>query len=132
MRLTSRDIGGLTVVTVGEDRIDAAGAIAFKEAMRNATEGGAGPVILDLGGVDFIDSSGLGAIVAVMKHLGRDRRLHLAALLPNVDRVFRLTRMDSVFPIHDSLADAIDSTSTQDDAAQGTAQNPDPGEDDDR
>lgn len=132
MRLTSRDIGGRTVVTVGEDRIDAAGAIAFKEAMRNATEGGLGPVILDLGGVDFIDSSGLGAIVAVMKHLGRDRRLHLAALLPNVDRVFRLTRMDSVFPIHDSLADAIDSTSTQDDAGQGRAQRPDPDEDDDR
>lgn len=132
MRLTSRDIGGRTVVTVGEDRIDAAGAIAFKEAMRNATEGGVGPVILDLGGVDFIDSSGLGAIVAVMKHLGRDRRLHLAALLPNVDRVFRLTRMDSVFPIHESLADAIDSTSTQDDAGQGGAQHPNPGEDDDR
>ena len=115
MRLTSRDIDGLTVVTVAVDRIDAAGAIAFKEAMRNATDGGAGPVILDLGVVDFIDSSGLGAIVAVMKHLGRDRRLHLAALLPNVDRVFRLTRMDSVFAIHDSVDSATHSITDKDD-----------------
>ncbi len=38
-----------------------------------------------------------------MKHLGGERRLHLAALMPNVDRVFRLTRMDSVFPIHPSV-----------------------------
>lgn len=115
MRLTSREIGGQAVVTVEEDRIDAAGAIAFKEAMRNATDGRAGPVILDLGRVDFIDSSGLGAIVAVMKHLGRDRRLHLAALLPNVDRVFRLTRMDSVFPIHDSVDSATESIADHDD-----------------
>ena len=103
MRLISRVEQGWHVITVAEDRIDAAGAIAFKEAMRGSTEGGAGPVILDLGGVDFIDSSGLGAIVAVMKHLGGERRLHLAALMPNVDRVFRLTRMDSVFPIHPSV-----------------------------
>jgi len=115
MHLTTHDSAGLTVVTVAEDRIDAAVAIAFKEAMRNATQGGAGPVILDLGRVDFIDSSGLGAIVAVMKHLGPDRRLHLAALLPNVDRVFRLTRMDSVFPIHDSLNHATDAITGQDD-----------------
>lgn len=108
MRLTAREQQGWCVVRVEEDRIDAAGAIAFKEAMRSVTQDGAGPVILDLGQVDFIDSSGLGAIVAVMKHLGSERRLHLAALMPNVDRVFRLTRMDSIFPIHVSVADATD------------------------
>jgi len=76
--------------------------------MRRVTDGGEGPVILDLGKVDFIDSSGLGAIVAAMKHLGNERRLHLAGLLPNVDRVFRLTRMDTIFPIHVSVAAATD------------------------
>jgi|AutmiccommuBRH23_1029490.scaffolds.fasta_scaffold17607_3 anti-sigma B factor antagonist len=110
MQLTSRELGGWTVVTVMEDRIDAVAAIAFKEAIRHATDGGTGPVILDLGRVDFIDSSGLGSIVAVMKHLGRERRLHLADLQPNVDRVFRLTRMDSIFPIHATVADATDSS----------------------
>ncbi len=53
-----------------EPRIDAAVAIQFKDAMRAATDGGPDRVILDLSGVDFIDSSGLGAIVAAMKHLG--------------------------------------------------------------
>ena len=68
--------------------------------MRELTQGGDGPVILDLSRVDFIDSSGLGAIVAVMKFLAPARQLQLAALTPNVGRVFHLTRMDSVFPIH--------------------------------
>lgn len=112
MRLTSREQGIWCIVTVEETRIDAAGAIAFKDAMRRLTDGLSGPVILDLGKVDFIDSSGLGAIVAAMKTLGGTRRLHLAGLLPNVDRVFRLTRMDMVFPIHPDVADAI---STHDD-----------------
>lgn len=101
-----RDAGWL-IAKVDENRIDAAAAIAFKEAMRAITDGGTDPVILDLEAVDFIDSSGLGAIVAVMKLLGQQRPLHLAALRPNVDRVFRLTRMDTIFPIHASVADAL-------------------------
>jgi anti-sigma B factor antagonist len=107
MRLISQVTQGWCVVVVEENRIDAAGAIAFKEAMRRETDGGEGPVILDLSNVDFVDSSGLGAIVAAMKHLGGERRLHLAGLLPNVDRVFRLTRMDTIFPIHPDPGSAM-------------------------
>ena len=109
MQLTLQEQGTWCVVTVEARRIDAAGAIAFKEAMRNLTEALSGPVILDLGQVDFVDSSGLGAIVAAMKTLGGKRRRHLAALTPNVERVFSLTRMDLVFPIHPSVAAALSS-----------------------
>ncbi len=108
MRLTSRTEGGRFVVTVAQNRIDAASAIAFKEALRSLTDGFDGSVILDLAQVEFIDSSGLGAIVAAMKQLGGARRLHLAGLTPNVDRVFRLTRMDTVFPIHADVKGALE------------------------
>ena len=64
-------------------------------------------VVLDLGRVEFIDSSGLGAVVAAMKQAGRNRRLELAALTSNVRKVFRLTRMDTVFTIHDDVAAAF-------------------------
>jgi anti-sigma B factor antagonist len=60
-------------------------------------------VVLDLGQVTFVDSSGLGAIVAVMKSMGDGRRLDLASLTPDVAKVFRLTRMDTVFLIHADL-----------------------------
>jgi anti-sigma B factor antagonist len=72
----------LRIVTVEETRIDAAAAIQFKDAMRTETEEGPDRVILDLSTVDFIGSSGLGAIVASMKQMGRDRRLDLAGLTP--------------------------------------------------
>ncbi|WP_090270504.1 STAS domain-containing protein [Thalassovita taeanensis] len=107
MQMSTISRSGFQIVTVAETRIDAAVAIAFKDQMRQLTDGGAPDVVLDLTDVSFIDSSGLGAIVAAMKQLGKDRRLHLAALMPNVDKVFRLTRMDTVFAIHDSVEQAV-------------------------
>jgi anti-sigma B factor antagonist len=93
-------IDGAQVVRIREDRIDAAVAIQFKDRMRELTCSAAGQVILDLSRVGFVDSSGLGAIVAVMKFLAPARQLELAGLTPTVAKVFRLTRMDTVFRIH--------------------------------
>jgi len=107
MLLTSTQRGDARIVTVKADRIDAAVAIQFKENMRTETATGPDRVILDLSGVSFIDSSGLGAIVAAMKQLGEGRRLDLAGLQPMVEKVFRLTRLDSVFSLFPSLDDAF-------------------------
>lgn len=98
LETTTRD--DTLIVTTNMPRIDAAIAIQFKDGMRDACDGGPARVVLDLAGVDFIDSSGLGAIVATMKLLAPDQTLELATLGENVDKVFRLTRMDSVFAIH--------------------------------
>lgn len=107
MKLTARSLGPFCVVDVAEQRIDAAVAIAFKDAMRDLSDGSSGDVLLNLAQVDFIDSSGLGAIVAAMKHLGPNRRLRLVALGPAVEKVFRLTRMDTVFAIHTDIDAAL-------------------------
>lgn len=100
MDLRSDALADCLMIQVAESRIDAAVAIRFKDRMRDLTEKVEGRVVLDLGQVDFIDSSGLGAIVAAMKQLPDGAVLELADLQPNVDRVFRLTRMDTVFTIH--------------------------------
>jgi anti-sigma B factor antagonist len=109
MKLSSSLTDTLRIVTVEDTRIDAAVAIQFKDAMRAETEEGPDRVILDLSTVEFIDSSGLGAIVASMKQLGRERRLDLAGLTLAVDKVFRLTRMDTVFNLYPTLDDALNS-----------------------
>ena len=106
MDLNSTIHNGINIITVGASRIDAASAIQFKDAMRAATSSGPEHVVLDLSGVNFVDSSGLGAIVASMKQLGDARRLDLAGLTPDVEKVFRLTRMDSIFVIHKDAAGA--------------------------
>ena len=108
MQLTAKHFPDATVIAVEDSRIDAVSAIAFKDRMRELTDSGTGRVVLDLGRVDFVDSSGLGAIVASMKLLGPNRRLELAALSPAVQKVFRLTRMDSVFTIHETAAGALE------------------------
>jgi anti-sigma B factor antagonist len=50
----------------------------------------------------------LGAIIAIMKNLAPDRALLLAGLTGPVARVFRLTRMDSVFSIYPTLDVAVE------------------------
>ena len=107
MQLKTQTRPKVISVLVMEDRIDAATAIQFKERMRDVTKDGPARVVLDLARVQFLDSSGLGAIVAVKKLLGPDRVLELSSLTPTVEKVFRLTRMDSVFTIHDSVPGAL-------------------------
>jgi anti-sigma B factor antagonist len=107
MRLSGKTEEQLQIVTVLEERIDAAVALEFKETIRQMTENAPPTVILDLSAVIFIDSSGLGAIVATMKHLAPERSLVLAGLTGPVDRVFRLTRMDSVFSLYPTLDHAL-------------------------
>lgn len=97
--------GDILKITVLAERIDAACAVQFKDCIRELCGQEPARVVLDLQRVDFLDSSGLGAVVAAMKFLGKERQLELAGLSDKVSRVFRLTKMDSVFTIHPS-ADA--------------------------
>ena len=99
--------GDMLVVRAREDRIDAASAIQFKDRMREIVQHPAPRVVLDLTRVNFLDSSGLGAVVAVMKLLGPQRKLELAGLTPTVMKVFRLTRMDQVFTIHAEVPEGL-------------------------
>lgn len=107
MQLQTQTRPKVISVQVMEDRIDAATAIQFKERMRDIAKSGDQRVVLDLARVQFLDSSGLGAIVAVKKLLGPDRVMELSGLTPTVEKVFRLTRMDTVFTIHPSLDAAV-------------------------
>lgn len=102
MELIAQPTPVATIIRVKAARIDAPVALQFKEDMLGVTGAGGARFVLDLAQVHFIDSSGLGAVVASMKQLSPGQSLELAALQPIVDKVFRLTRMDSVFVIHDS------------------------------
>ena len=99
MKLQAEQDGLDLIIRVQGDRIDAAGAVPFKDQILQLAEGGTGRVVLDLCRVDFLDSSGLGALVAIRRMLG-GRGLDLMSPTPPVMRVLRLTRMDMVFSIH--------------------------------
>jgi len=107
MQLETSERAEALIVTVQDARIDAAVAIQFKDAMREITATDHPRVVLDLSTVEFLDSSGLGAVVGAMKQLGAVRRLDLAGLTPAVAKVFRLTRMDTVFAIFETVEAAL-------------------------
>ncbi|SFA54007.1 anti-sigma B factor antagonist [Paracoccus halophilus] len=86
-------------IQVDEKRLDAAIATAFRDKVRSLIGNGGAAVTLDLSGVDFMDSSGLGAVIAIFKSMPAGRKLELTGLTPNVARVFQLTRMDTVLTI---------------------------------
>lgn len=107
MKLHVERRGDELMVRVEEGRLDAAVSTAFKDQMRQAMAEGGSVVALDLSRVDFMDSSGLGALIAVLKGMPQARRLELQGLRPNVERVLRLTRMDSVFAIRNASGSAV-------------------------
>lgn len=103
MRLETESTPQTLVVRVLEDRLDAAVAVQFKDAIRDLACDAPDRVILDLGEVMFLDSSGLGAIIGAMKLLAPRSQLELARLNPAVIKVFTLTHMDRVLTIHTDL-----------------------------
>ncbi len=100
MKIEQRRSGEVLILRVSETRLDAMVALEFKEAVMPLAGAGPARVVLDLGCVSFLDSSGLGALVGLKKYLAPERDLELAALQPQLSRVLALTRLDSVFVIH--------------------------------
>jgi anti-sigma B factor antagonist len=65
-------------------------------------------VIADLGQVDFLDSTGLGALIGGLKRLREeDGSLALVITTPRIRRVFELTGLTKVLAIWPSVADAV-------------------------
>lgn len=99
--LTWQDDSFLVVAPVGP-RLDALHVLDFKEEMRKVLTDSSAPILLDLGQVNFLDSSGLGAVVGITKMLKEGQTLEVANVTPMVNKVFRLTHMNKVFKIHKS------------------------------
>lgn len=107
MEIETKVVNGITVAKLCDTRLDAAQAVRFKEGLREISEGGANHIVLDMTDIAFMDSSGLGAVVTVMKQMGREKTLELASLTGAVAKVFKLTRMDRVFAIYPNVDGAL-------------------------
>lgn len=105
--LESRREKDLLIVTFQEERLDVAVAAHFKERVRGLIDAGNRRIILDLALVEFIDSSGLGAIVACLKMLGGDGDIIICGARETVASMFRLTRLDRVFLMYDGVVEAL-------------------------
>jgi anti-sigma B factor antagonist len=99
------ETGGALVVTPGFPRLDALAAPGFRMVVLQATAGRT-LVVVDLRNVNFVDSSGLGCLVGVLKSMPAGGQLRLTAVAPQVRSLLTLTRLGSVFPIFPSVEEA--------------------------
>jgi anti-sigma B factor antagonist len=108
MNISEEQRGDILILRVAEGRLDAAKAPALRDALLRQIDTGHNQIILDLSGTEFMDSSGLGALVSTVKRLGSRGTLAIAGAQGAVTRLFTLTRMDRVFALHPSVDVAIE------------------------
>lgn len=101
----STDSGMLTV-RLTERRLDASLAPACKDAVTRHVTDRPRRVLVDAGLVDFIDSTGLGILIFLLKQMGDGGRIVVADAKPAVRRLIQMTKLDSIFTLSDSLEGA--------------------------
>ena len=99
---------GWTVVDVTGD-LDMASAPAMRQLVLQLLSTGARLIAIDLTGADFVDSTGLGMLVAALKRVRtHDGELIVICPEPRLRRIFELTELVSVFGLRDSAAELPD------------------------
>ncbi len=108
LTIASREVDGVTVldlsgrITLGE------GSVQLREAIRDLIGKGQKMILLNLGDVSYIDSSGLGELVsAFTTSKNQGAALKLLNLTKKVKDVLQLTKLYTVFDIYDDEATAI-------------------------
>lgn len=80
----------------------------FKQVVLDEVEQGAKSVVVDFTRSAYIDSSGLGALVSLGKRIRESGgEFRLAGLNEDLRTLFELTRLDALFPLYASRADAL-------------------------
>ena len=108
LAIASREVDGVTVlglsgrITLGE------GSVQLRDAIRDLISNGQKHILLDLGDVNYIDSSGLGELVsAYTTARNQGATLKLLKLTKKVHDLLQLTKLYTVFDIYDDEASAI-------------------------
>ena len=108
MKVTTRQVDGVTIldlsgrITLGE------GSVQLRDAVRDLLAMGQKQILLNLGDVNYIDSSGIGELVSAfttVHNQGGD--LKLLNLTKKVHDLLQITKLYTVFDIKDDEASAI-------------------------
>jgi anti-sigma B factor antagonist len=105
---TTRSVGDVTVVDVSGRITLGEGSSALREALRNMIARGGRKVLLNLAEVSYIDSSGIRELVTAYTSLTNAGGA-LKLMRPNkrVNDILQITRLDTIFEIHDEETQAV-------------------------
>ena len=106
LSLATRTVAEHTVLEVGGE-VDVYTAPKLRERLVELVDSGARNVVVDLGRVDFLDSTGLGVLVGALKRLrAAGGTFGLVCSKEPLLKIFRITALDQVFPIFAAVDEA--------------------------
>jgi anti-sigma B factor antagonist len=106
--LTQREVGPVTIVDLSGKISLGEGSALLRKTIRDLIDAGQIKILLNLGDVNYIDSSGLGELVsAYTTSKNQGATLKLLNLTKKVKDVLQLTKLYTVFDIYDDEASAI-------------------------
>jgi len=109
MEITQSEKNNVAILSL-KGKLDLANAARLKDMVKGILAEGKLKVHLNMDDVDFINSSGLGALVSVMKEIRlRKGRLTLSDLAPYVKEIFEITQLSHVFEIFETVEGALSS-----------------------
>jgi anti-sigma B factor antagonist len=107
MDLEIEQLDDATLITVLERAFDTLFAERFKAAAAQVAAAGGRRLIVDLRAVTMLDSSGLGALISAYRTMDGRVAVVLNPANRTVREVLRLTRIDRLLSVHDSIEDAV-------------------------
>jgi anti-sigma B factor antagonist len=110
LTLNTRTQGEHTVLEVAGE-VDVYTAPGLRDRISDLLDGGQHRLVVDLGGVEFLDSTGLGVLVAGLNR-AREVGGSLSLVCPQerVLKLFRITGLDEVFTVHGTVDEALASS----------------------
>jgi len=110
MQLTTTDDGHITILTVDGDLVIGESESLFKRTVIRLLEEGKVNLLVDMRRVNFLDSSGLGALVRAMTNSQKEGgQTKLLGAGPQVKKLLEMTNLDSVFENFTDMETAVSS-----------------------
>ncbi len=108
LQINVRKLGGVPIIDL-KGEVDAYTSARFREVMIELIENGGANIVVSMANVEYIDSSGLGALVRGLKRVSeRNGRMHIVCNNPQIRKVFEITGLEKVFPLYEGEEDAVD------------------------
>ena len=102
---------GVLLVRILDPRLDAQSGQLVRRRVHDLRSRIRHGVVIDMSQVEFIDSSGLTALLCILKFLETPYKLRLVGLRKGPQDILALTRLDRVLRLHVTVSDAVSSLS---------------------
>ena len=108
LQIETRMVGAVSIIACAGPIQIGETANRFRDTLRDTLRSGAKRILLDLGGVKYVDSTGIGELVALFTHASEvDAHVRLANVPQKVRDVLEVTRLITVFAVYDTIEDAL-------------------------